>query len=79
MLSFSVNPPQTKVVKFKLNPKVENVQISDDKKITITLSNEKLEMKKKTITISIDEHSVTLVASNQLSAETHYMFNLEDY
>ena len=79
MLSFSVNPPQTKVVKFKLNTKVENVQISDDRKITITLSNEKLAMEKKTMTISIDEYSVTLVAPNQLSAETHYMFKLEDY
>lgn len=72
MLSFSVNPPQTKVVKFKLNSEVKDVKVVDNKTITLTVDD-------KTLTIYIDKDSVTLTSSNQLSAETHYKFNLEDY
>lgn len=73
MLSFSVNPPQTKVVKFRLNSEVSDIQVSDKKQITVKTEDEK------TMIIKIDEGSVTITCSNQLSAVKPYKFEAEDY
>lgn len=73
MLSFSVNPPQTKVVKFRLNSKVSDIQVSDKKQITVKTEDEK------TMIIKIDEESVTITCSRKLSAVKPYKFEAEDY
>lgn len=73
MLSFSVNPPQTKVVKFHLNSRVNDIQVSDKKQITVKTEDEK------TMIIKIDGESVTITCSNQLSAVKPYKFEAEDY